>query len=101
MALTPPGDLYFGLNDSLFPKLLAAIQSQRPSLLNFMTPYFAQRSAYWCSPIPQPINGAPQFFPFPAVQFSSGTAIPPTEFVLQITDFSIGFRFSRNAPLSG
>jgi hypothetical protein len=91
MPLSPPGDLYFGLNDAIFAKLLQALQAQRPSLLNYCTPYFASNPAYWCNPIPTPANGAPLFTAIPAIQYLGGGQIPSVEMMLQINDLAIGF----------
>ncbi|MGB0064380.1 MAG: hypothetical protein WBP85_08025 [Terracidiphilus sp.] len=91
MALTPPGDVYVGINDALFPKLLNVIQSQRPSLLNYISPYFAANPDKWCNPISQPTNGAPQFDAIPPLKYSTDPTFPGVEFAFQITDFGVGF----------
>jgi hypothetical protein len=91
VPLTPPGDLYFALNDSLFPKVFAAIKQQRPSLLNYATPYFAKHPGDWCLAIPNPANGAPKFTAISAVQVLTGSPAPPVEFMIQISDIEVGF----------
>ena len=91
MGLTPPGDLYVGINDALFPKLLGVIQLQRPSLLNYISPYFAANPDKWCNPISQPPNSAPQFDAVPALNYSSDPTFHGVEFAFQITDFGVGF----------
>jgi hypothetical protein len=91
MSLTPPGDLYVGVNDAIFPKFLAAIRSQRPSLLNYLTPYFAAHPGYWCAPIPPAPNGAPKYTAVDAVKSVGNNTIPAVEYMLQVSDIAIGF----------
>jgi hypothetical protein len=90
MALTPPGDLYVGLDDAIFRKVLAAIKSQRPSLLNYATDFFAKKPNTWCVPITAPSNGAPLVSVLPPLVVAD-KPVPPVEFLLQITDIGVGF----------
>jgi hypothetical protein len=91
MALTPPGDLYVGISDTIFKKALTAIQTQRPSLLNYMTPYFVANPNYWCSDIPQPANGGPKYTSESPIQTLDGYTIPGVEYIVQIADIEAGF----------
>jgi hypothetical protein len=90
MSLTPPGDLYVGLNDSMFGKALSAIKTQRPSLLNYATDYFAKHPENWCVPISPPSNGAPLITVMKSLQVAE-KPVPPVEFLLQITNILVGF----------
>jgi hypothetical protein len=91
MPYTPPGELYVGLHDRIFPKIIRVITDQRPSLLNYATPYFASHPDFWCRQIPDPSNGTPRFTQVPAIKYLDDKNVPPVEFVAQLSDFVIGF----------
>jgi len=90
MALTPPGDLYLGLNDSIFPKVFAAIVSQRPSLLNYATSYFASNPQTWCQPIASP-TGTPPVTVVSPLQLTTDNSVPSVDLLIQITNIAAGF----------
>lgn len=91
MSLTSPGDLYLGLNDSIFSKFLIVIQQQRPSLLNYASPHFLKNPQDCCVKIDPPKNGAPTFTELPPIQYLSPDKVPPVELMLQITGIRVGF----------
>jgi hypothetical protein len=91
MSLTQGAGLYVGVNDRFFPKVVTLIGQQRPSLLNYATPYFRANPSRVCVPVPRPANGAPVFTALEPIQLGLGTGVPGVELVLQVTGIGVGF----------
>jgi hypothetical protein len=90
VSLTSGADLFIGLAESAFQHIVPAVKSQRPSIFNYATPWFAAHQKEFCHPIPSPANGAPVFTPVSGFSLG-GDKLPLIEYVLQIVDLKIEF----------
>jgi hypothetical protein len=100
MSLTGNNDLYVSLSDALISTFISAIKAQRPSLLNYVSPYFAAHPEDCCIQVPHPANGSPAFSQLPPIGYSPIPEAPPIDFCVQITDVAIGFGADIGLPTS-
>lgn len=98
MSHVQADSLYVALDDRFVPKVFGQIVAQRPSLLNYATPYFRQTPKSICVPIAVPHNGAPLFTPLDPIQLGFGNHLPGMEMLLQVLDIRIGFGVDVGLP---
>jgi hypothetical protein len=79
------------ISDTILGKLLTTIRGQRPSLLNYGSPYFLSQPTDFPHPPRPPANGAPIATSIEGIKVSPNKSVPLVELAAQIDDIAVSF----------
>jgi hypothetical protein len=89
MPYTHNCDLYLSVREGVVNATLEAVTKQRPSLFNYLTPWFALNQDRLCRELYFPPNGAAAYTPRDPITFGHGGNAANVDYAMQLRDCAL------------